>query len=120
MAPKKKSKSGKAKSKTDKAKATGSNAGVTESSKSNTTEQSTIQPGNSNAETTGPEPTLLGIPAELRNRIYRYSLTVSGKRIDVNDPRILKGGPGLLATCRQIRQEVSPLLSQICKASGLC
>lgn len=54
-------------------------------------------------------PRLLGLPAEIRIQIYWYA-TVAFKgyvEISVRPPR--GGPPGLLATCRQIREEASKL-----------
>ena len=49
------------------------------------------------------KPHLLKIPLELRNRIYE-STVISNKRIDISAPWN-KEQPGLLRTCRQVRNE---------------
>lgn len=52
----------------------------------------------------GIKPNLLGIPPELRNRIYDFAL-VSRKRLQVTDGSPALEQPALLRTCRQIRRE---------------
>ncbi|KAK4548794.1 hypothetical protein LTR36_008567 [Oleoguttula mirabilis] len=52
-------------------------------------------------------PSLLSIPAELRNHIYRYALVEEGE-IRVDAPH--RTQPALLCTCRQIREEASGIL----------
>jgi hypothetical protein len=51
-------------------------------------------------------PSLLTIPSELRNEIYRLALT-SSERIEITENYT---EPALLSTCRQIRNEATPIL----------
>ena len=46
---------------------------------------------------------LLGLPAEVRNRIYRFSIIKSDEWIQLSATSPLL--PGLLSTCKQIREE---------------
>ena len=56
---------------------------------------------------------LLDIPAELRNRIYDLVLnTQPSDMIEVDDRHFQE--PNLLQTCRQIRQEASPIFHAQC------
>ena len=61
----------------------------------------------------GPKPTLLGIPAELRNEIYRLSLDIKiDENFDCEGMVISEHNaalPGLLSVCRQIREEASDI-----------
>ena len=50
------------------------------------------------------KPSLLGIPAELRNNIYRLAL-IKDKRIDISYWQSEPTEPGLLQVCRQTRAE---------------
>ena len=54
----------------------------------------------------GAPPSLLKIPAELRNEIYRLVL-ISDEQIEIKD---IYKEPALLSTCRQIRKEATPIL----------
>lgn len=47
---------------------------------------------------------LLGLPAELRNRIYRFAL-IKPKSIDIDKIKWPTHQPALLKTCKQIRRE---------------
>lgn len=47
---------------------------------------------------------LLGLPAELRNRIYRFAL-VQPKTIDLDETKWHTHQPAVLKTCKQIRRE---------------
>ncbi|KAK4610579.1 hypothetical protein CLAFUW4_14140 [Fulvia fulva] len=47
---------------------------------------------------------LLSLPAEMENKIYRYTLTTP-EDIEIRSAADLPVGPGLLRTCRQIRPE---------------
>lgn len=47
---------------------------------------------------------LLGLPAELRNRIYRFAL-IKPKTIDIDQSKWPTHQPALLKTCKQIRRE---------------
>ena len=56
---------------------------------------------------TDPECKLLGLPAELRNRIYTLAL-VNDETFDITErhrTNVDRVEPGLLATCRQVRDE---------------
>lgn len=53
---------------------------------------------------------LLGLPAELRNRLYRFALMEDGD-VSINDQSIPEG-LGLLITCRQIKQEALTICSR--------
>ncbi|EME42170.1 hypothetical protein DOTSEDRAFT_100538, partial [Dothistroma septosporum NZE10] len=53
-----------------------------------------------------PRATLLGLPGELRNRIYRDALIVPDRiRIDATYHTL----PALLRTCREIRDEATSI-----------
>ena len=52
--------------------------------------------------------TLLGLPAELRNQVYRLALCETGK-IAISQNNFQQ--PALLRTCRQIREEASSIYS---------
>ncbi|EME42609.1 hypothetical protein DOTSEDRAFT_26183 [Dothistroma septosporum NZE10] len=53
-----------------------------------------------------PKASLLGIPGELRNQIYGYVLLEGGLvKLDAQDHQL----PGLLRTCRQIRDEATEI-----------
>lgn len=51
-----------------------------------------------------PKQTLLSLPPEMRNRIYRYVL-LETEPIRTTPSRTPPPQPGLLSTCRQIRKE---------------
>lgn len=51
------------------------------------------------------EPHLLGLSAELRNRIYQYSLIATNGLISIGMSDPLPEEPGLLRTCSKIRSE---------------
>ena len=58
------------------------------------------------ASTTSQHPcSLTQLPAELRNKIYRYALVAANKVFQLTSLR----QPALLAACRQIRSEATPI-----------
>lgn len=58
--------------------------------------------------TTKSTPTLLGLPGELRNEIYRLAL-IEDNFVYLNDHSLQ---PGLLMTNRQIRKEAMPIFQE--------
>ncbi|KAK4963080.1 hypothetical protein LTR10_000708 [Elasticomyces elasticus] len=58
---------------------------------------------------TEPTPTLLGIPPELRTRIYEFALISDSERIWLQPSRRYCGGPPLLRVNRQLRSETTPI-----------
>ncbi|KAK5124415.1 hypothetical protein LTR85_001632 [Meristemomyces frigidus] len=55
---------------------------------------------------TQPKPTLLSLPGELRNHIYRFAL-LSPSRIPIGSDTLAQ--PSLLHACHQVRKEAKPI-----------
>ncbi|KAK5127342.1 hypothetical protein LTR85_006681 [Meristemomyces frigidus] len=58
------------------------------------------------------KPSLLTLPPEMRNRIYRFTLIEETQPVSIAASDTLPNQPGLLRTCRQIRHESADIYYQ--------
>ncbi|KAK5741907.1 hypothetical protein LTR17_003655 [Elasticomyces elasticus] len=67
---------------------------------------------------TEPKPTLLGIPPELRTRIYEFALISDSERVWLQPSRRYCAGPPLLRANRQLRSETTAIYYMANKFEG--